>query len=53
MIKILKNKNIEKEKKGINLCPNHYHYISASGRFWDTDKNGQAFKDKKGWYKNK
>ncbi len=53
MIKILKNKNILKEKPKLKLCSNHYHFISqATLRHWDSSKLGTAYKNNN-WYKTK
>jgi len=52
MIKILKNKEIKKQKPGLKLMPNHYHYISKAGRVWNSKMYGTAYWHGD-WYKEK
>jgi len=52
MIKILKDKEILKKKPNLILKPNHYHFISGHGRYWNSNTRGTAQRIGD-WYKER
>lgn len=50
MKKILKDKNILEKKPNLKLKPNHYYFLSRSGKYWNSRDLGTAIKDGRGGY---